>query len=329
MRPPQFVDPRDVKPLLLDRAAVEALVGSGFAVAPRSVLADLLASDEAPTDAQREAAGKELGRRGVLVGAGARPSPEGALLLRSLEIVAQPEAEVRVESTTRGSEGPEVSETAYFLQGDGAAPVAFRPAALEVRAALRADALAAQLSKLFQPGPQPRDFAPVALARSQVEAATLVFGEGADASGSLTRDEALANLKKAGVDGADAAALVDVLVATGVLEDAGGALSIVPALRAALAAVWSGESHQLVVRDLDDDARDEDPEGVGLASFLVVGRAGRRVILDASEALDGESVEEAPADPDEALDTEVLQFSWLTREEMDQSLAVLLALDPG
>lgn len=332
MRPLQYVDPRDVKPLSLDRPALEVLVAAGLAPAPRSVLRALLESGEAPTPEARARAKAELQRRGLLLDASTRRSPEAELLHRSLEVLAAPEAEVRVESRRPGADPEEVAEETYFLAGDSVARVDYQDEGLGVHACLRADAFATRLSKLFQPSPAPAGFAPLALARSQVEAARLAWGESADASRTLARAVAVANVQRFDVEGGDAAGLIDVLLETEVLVEAEGALRLAPGVRPALAALWSGESHELVVRDLVDDAPADEPEGVGVASFFVVGPAGGRVIVDMSEVpLDDADAGGGGAGEDEALDSEMLQFTWLTREELSQSLEALLGLtgEPG
>jgi hypothetical protein len=332
MRPLQFVDPRDVAPLRVDRAALEVLAESGLQLTPRSVLNALLDSGSAPDAEARVAAKSELQRRGLALDARTRPDAAAALLWRSLELVAAPDAEVRVASQRPGADEAAEPERSYFLGADGIAPVTWLDDGLEVHAALRADVFATQLSKLFQPSPAPKDFAPFALTRSQVEAARLAWGEGATAAQSVTRAQAVANVRKFDVEGGDAAGLVELLLQTQVVVEAAGVLSLAPGVREALAALWSGESHELVVRDLVDDASPDEPEGVGVASFYVVGPAGQRVILDMSEApLDeagGEGEAPAQAAADEALDSEVLQFTWLTRDEMGQSLEALLGLLP-
>ena len=329
---PKFVDPRDVKPLELGRAALELLVEAGLKPSPRSVLSALLESGESTDTAARIAARKALEGRGLLLDASARPGPEAALLQRSLEVLAAPEAEVRLESRKPGAQDAEEEDRSYFLAGDGVAPVTYLDDGLQVHAALRADAFAAQLSKLFQPSAAPGDFAPLALMRSQVEAARLAWGLGTAASQSVPRAQAIENVKRFAPEGGDAAGLLDVLVETEVLVEANGTLSLTPAARYALAAIWSGESHELMVRDLADDASPDEPEGVGLASLYVAGPAGQRVIVDLSEVpLDGSEGappegSDAATDPDEALDSELLQFTWLTRDELNQSLEALLGL---
>jgi hypothetical protein len=332
MRPPEFVDPRDVTPLKLDRAALEVLVAAGLKLTPRSVLHALLESGAAPDAEARAAARSALEKRGLVFDARTRSSAAGALLQRSLEVLAAPDAEVRIASQRPGETEPTDAERAYFLGGDGIAPATYLDEGLEVHAALRADAFATQLSKLFQPSPAPKDFTPMALTRSQVEAARLAWGK-STASTSVTRAQAVDNVRKFDVEGGDASGLVDLLVETQVLVEAKGELSLAPGVRDALAAIWSGESHELVVRDLVDDASPDEPEGLGVASFYVAGPSGQRVIVDMSEvpldATEGDPGKEAPADADEALDSEVLQFTWLTRDELNQSLEALLGLSPG
>lgn len=327
MRPDAFVDARDVLPLPIGRAALEVLVEGGLSVAPRSALSVVLANEDEPTAEQRDAARKELKRRGLAQGPSARPSPEGALLLKALEVVAQPDAELQVESKRKGDEEP-TTESVYYLAGDSVAHVTWVEERLQVYAAVRAEAFATQLSKLFQPTEPPAGFTPLALSRSQVEATTLVFGDDADVARPLPRTDALAHLEAAGVDDAMAAGLIDVLVETGVVSLSDGALVLNPGVREAMRAVWSGESHELVVRDLVDDAPEDEPEGVAVASFYASGPPGQRLIIDVSEALDEESEPnaEAAADPEEALDTEVLQFTWLSRAELYASLEALLGL---
>lgn len=331
MRPPQFVDPRDVAPLRVDRAALEVLVESGLKLTPRSVLNALLESGSAPKSEALAAAKGELRRRGFALDARTRSEAAAALLWRSLELLAAPDAEVRINSQRPGADAAAEPERSYFLGADGIAPVTWLDEGLQLHAALRADAFATQLSKLFQPSPAPKDFAPLALTRSQVEAARLAWGEGATAAQSISRAQAVANVRKFDVEGGDAAGLIDLLLETRVVVEAAGALSLAPGVREALGALWSGESHELVVRDLVDGASADEPEGLGVASFYVVGPAGQRVILDMSEVPLDEAAggTEAPTDADEALDSEVLQFTWLTRDEMSQSLEALLGLLPA
>ncbi|MBX7097406.1 MAG: hypothetical protein K1X89_06830 [Myxococcaceae bacterium] len=327
MRPDAFVDARDVPPLHVGRATLEVLVESGLVVAPRSALSVVLATEETPTAAQRDVARAELQRRGLAQGPSARPSAEGALLLKALEIVAQPDAELQLESKRRGDQEPS-TESVHYLMGDGVAAVSWVDERLQVHAAVRAETFATQLSKRFQPSEAPAGFEALALSRSQVEATTLVFGDDADVARPLPRAEALAHLQAAGVDDAMAAGLVEVLAETGVVSVAGETLVLNPGVREAMRAVWSGESLELVVRDLTDDAPDDEPEGVAVASFYVSGPPGQRLIVDVSEALDEQSEpnDQAASDPDEALDSEVLQFTWLTRAELHASLEALLGL---
>jgi hypothetical protein len=328
MRPVQFVDARDVAPLRLGQAALEWLVQHKHLRLSAGSPLHFLVDEESPSTKQaQEAAVQAFKARGLHFGGTARPAPEPALLLRALEVLAQPERELSVEQHSGAEDGSQPPQL-WFLRGDEVARLAYVTQGVEVYAAHSRDLLATALSKLLVPSVAPQAFEPVSLTRAQVQAAAQVWG--GQASAPVPRSTAVERLCAAGLPRPDAEQLLASLVEAQVATESGKALTLTAAARTVFEPVWNGQSVELLIRDLpleplEGDEEPDEREG----SLLVVGAPGSRLIVDTlpADLLSEDSETDSDADSGEEADDDALQFSWLTREELQLALAALLELD--
>jgi hypothetical protein len=322
MRPVQFVDARDVAPLRLGQAALEWLVlHKHLRLSAGSPLHFLVDEESPSTKPAQEEAVQAFKARGLHFGGTARPAPHAALLLRALEVLAQPERELSVEQHS-GTQGEAQPPQLWFLRGDEVARLAYVTEGVEVYAAHSRDLLATALSKLLVPSAAPPAFEPVSLTRAQVQAAAQVWG--ASALAPVPHSTAVERLCAAGLARAAAEQLLGSLVEAQVATASGEALALTAAARTVFEPIWNGQSLELLIRDLPLEPLegDEEPDERE-ASLLVVGAPGSRLIVD---TLPADLLSEDTA-PGEEADDDALQFSWLTREELQLALAALLELD--
>ena len=224
--------------LVLGVPAAQA-VAAKLEASPASPLRERPPGAAAGAAADRSAAQRELAAKGVSLESPA--TAEAAPYREALDVLAQPEALVRVRILEPGLEPGDI---AVVVRAQKAAAFAIRDQSLLVGPARDLDALAASLAD------QARHEGPlvgqqIVLWPAALKVLSLVWGRDQDASKEIARTEAEKRLAGEGRPAEKVKAALDELVAGGIVVAAGDALGIVAAYRPFLDRVWSGHGLQL------------------------------------------------------------------------------------
>lgn len=239
----------------------------------------LQATAVSPLRVRAEAASVEAAERALAtktVRLDGPPTPDEPYRL-ALDILAQPEALVRVRVAEPGQEAADI---AVLVKGRLAAPFLFDDGTLLVGPARPLEGLAESLSG------QARHDGPlvgqqIVVWPATLKVLTLVWGRDQDASKSIARDEAERRLAGEGRPAATVAKAIDELIAGGVILLApGDALAIVEAYRPFLDRVWSGHALQIELLPVTGAPSLEAALVQTGPRLLFAGPAGDRILND-------------------------------------------------
>jgi hypothetical protein len=203
------------------------------------------------------------------------PSPEESHR-QALDVIARPEALVRVRVAEPGQEA---SDIAVLVKGGVAAPFLFDDGTLLVGPARPLAALASSLAgQAVHDGPLAGQ--QIVVWPATLKVLTLVWGRDQDASKSIARAEAERRLAGESRSPETVAKAIDELVAGGVILASGDALEIVEAWRPFLDRVWSGHALQIEFLPVEGAPSLEAALLQTGPRLLFVGAAGDRLLND-------------------------------------------------
>ncbi|MBI3473936.1 MAG: hypothetical protein HY013_21480 [Candidatus Solibacter usitatus] len=322
MSPMRIADSLEAEPIRLSIAALEWLAEGGhLPLTPASPLAFLLGAARQTAAEEQAAAGRDLHSRGIRFGVTGRPAgqdPSGSLFRNAIEIVAAPEAVLRISIAAP----PQPAVLLQLFLGKGRAALAFSGHdSLHVGAAMPVESLAAALTRKLEGAPPSPDLEEIRMWPSQVKVCSLVWSGSPDQSAGrpVSRTKAVAALEQGGVSASAAGEVLSGLCEAGIVEERKGLVSLQHPYEHWMPLIWSGHLFQL-----ERIAFGDSPAPV--PRMLFTGPPGSRAL---SQDLTGDELREelaAEGDLVESAEESLLVLTHLDRDILADAVRGILNL---